>query len=101
MNTLFARDRVIVMTYLVVYIHQYHKIRPHEKTSGEICGLRGCSPRIIRSGDTVWIPPEEEHWHGAGPDTMMCHLAIQEALDGKVANWMEHVSDAEYSMSPM
>ena len=27
------------MTYLVVYIHQYHKIRPHEKTSGEICGL--------------------------------------------------------------
>ena len=39
MNTLFARDRVIVMTYLVVYIHQYHKISPHEKTSGEICGL--------------------------------------------------------------
>ena len=33
MNTLFARDRVIVMTYLVVYIHQYHKIRPHDETS--------------------------------------------------------------------
>ena len=66
-----------------------------------LAGLRGCSPRIIRSGDTVWIPPEEEHWHGAGPDTMMCHLAIQEALDGKVANWMEQVSDAEYSISPV
>lgn len=66
-----------------------------------LAGLRGRSPRIIRAGDTVWIPPGEEHWHGAGPDTMMCHLAIQEALDGKVANWMEHVSDTEYSMTPV
>src|SRR5438132_12442103 len=22
--------------------------------------------REIRSGDTVWIPPGEKHWHGAG-----------------------------------
>ena len=38
--------------------------------------------REIRPGDTVWIPPGEKHWHGAGPDTAMTHLAMQEALDG-------------------
>jgi len=26
----------------------------------------------------------------------MTHIAIQEALDGKVVNWMEKVSDEQY-----
>jgi quercetin dioxygenase-like cupin family protein len=50
----------------------------------------------IRAGDTVWIPPNEKHWHGASPDIGMVHIAIQEALDGKHITWMELVSDAEY-----
>jgi hypothetical protein len=37
-----------------------------------------------------------EHWHGAAPTTAMTHIAIQEALDGKVVDWMEHVSDEQY-----
>jgi hypothetical protein len=28
--------------------------------------------------------------------TPMTHIAIAEALDGKVADWMEHASDAQY-----
>jgi quercetin dioxygenase-like cupin family protein len=50
----------------------------------------------IRPGDVVWFPPGEKHWHGAGPTTAMTHIAIQEALDGEVVDWMEHVSDAQY-----
>lgn len=50
----------------------------------------------IRPGDTIWIPPGERHWHGAGPDTAMCHLAMQEAQDGKHIDWERHVTDAEY-----
>ena len=50
----------------------------------------------IRSGDVVWFPPGEKHWHGASPTTAMTHIAVQEALDGKVVDWMEHVSDAQY-----
>ena len=50
----------------------------------------------IRPGDTVWIPPNEKHWHGAGPETGMVHIAIQEAPDGKHVEWMELVTDAEY-----
>ena len=66
-----------------------------------LIGLRGEPPKRIRSGDTVWIPPGEEHWHGAGPDMMMCHLALQEADDqGQAADWLEHVSDADYSRAP-
>ena len=60
--------------------------------------LRNERPKIINVGDTVWIPPDEEHWHGASEDTSMEHIAIQEALDGKVANWLEQVSDADYSI---
>lgn len=50
----------------------------------------------IRMGDVVWFPPGEKHWHGAAPDTAMVHLAIQEALDGKAVDWLEHVSDEQY-----
>ncbi|MEO5712089.1 MAG: cupin domain-containing protein [Luteolibacter sp.] len=51
----------------------------------------------IRPGDVVWFPPGEKHWHGASPTTAMTHIAIQEAFEGKVVEWMQHVTDHEYS----
>jgi len=51
----------------------------------------------IRPGDVVQFAPGEKHWHGASPTTAVTHIAIQEALDGKAVEWMEHVSDAEYA----
>src|SRR3954451_3933382 len=53
----------------------------------------------IRAGDVVWCPAKERHWHGATSTTAMSHIAIQEALDGKVVEWMEKVSDDEYQAS--
>jgi 4-carboxymuconolactone decarboxylase len=53
--------------------------------------------QTIRTGDIVWIPPGVKHWHGATARTSMTHIAIQEALDGKVVDWMELVSDEQYS----
>jgi len=50
----------------------------------------------IRPGDVVRFAPGEKHWHGAAPDVAMTHIAIQEALDGKAVDWLEHVSDADY-----
>jgi quercetin dioxygenase-like cupin family protein len=52
--------------------------------------------RELRPGDTVWIPPGEKHWHGAGPTTSIVHLAMQEALDGKHVDWLEHVTQEQY-----
>ncbi|MFD1694798.1 (R)-mandelonitrile lyase [Roseibium aestuarii] len=50
----------------------------------------------IETGDIVWFEPGEKHWHGAAPDSAMTHTAIQEVKDGKVVDWMEHVSDDQY-----
>ena len=60
---------------------------------------KGEPVRVIRPGDVVWIPPGEKHWHGAAPTTGMVHIAMQEALDGSHVTWMEHVTDAEYSVA--
>ena len=61
---------------------------------------KGGPVREIRAGDTVWIPPGEKHWHGASPNNAMTHIAMQEALDGSYVTWMEHVTDAEYTVAP-
>lgn len=44
--------------------------------------------------------PGEEHWHGAAPDSMMVHVAMQEAVDGSAADWLEQVSEADYAAPP-
>jgi len=50
----------------------------------------------IHPGDVVWFEPAEKHWHGATSTNGMTHIAIQERLDGKVVEWLEHVTDEEY-----
>jgi quercetin dioxygenase-like cupin family protein len=50
----------------------------------------------VRPGDVVWFEPAEKHWHGAAATTAMTHIAIAEALDGKVVDWMEPVSAEQY-----
>ncbi|MBW4038556.1 MAG: cupin domain-containing protein [Acidobacteria bacterium] len=51
----------------------------------------------IYPGDVIWFAPNEKHWHGAAATTGMTHIAIQENLDGKVVDWMEHVTDKQYA----
>jgi quercetin dioxygenase-like cupin family protein len=51
----------------------------------------------IRPGDVVWFAPSEKHWHGAAPTTAITHIAIQERLNGKAVDWMEKVTDEQYS----
>ena len=64
-----------------------------------LMGLRNEAPQLIKAGDTVWIPPGEEHWHGASATNSMTHIAIQEALNGSVAEWLGKVSDGEYQLN--
>jgi len=54
----------------------------------------------IRPGDVVSFEPGEKHWHGASPTTAMTHIAIQESLDGRAVDWLEHVSDDQYQAQP-
>ncbi len=54
----------------------------------------------INAGDIIWCPPGQKHWHGATPTTAMTHIAVQEAKDGKVVDWMEKVTDEDYLAGP-
>jgi len=58
--------------------------------------MEGGPKEEIRSGDVVFIPARARHWHGATATSAMTHAAIAEALDGKVVDWMEKVSDEQY-----
>ena len=58
--------------------------------------LEGGPVERIDVGDVVWFPPGVKHWHGATATTGMTHIAIAESLDGKVVDWLEQVTDAQY-----
>jgi len=56
----------------------------------------GQSAQAIRPGDVVTIPPGVRHWHGAGPNGAMTHVAIAERHDGSAVTWQDHVGDPDY-----
>jgi quercetin dioxygenase-like cupin family protein len=69
----------------------------HVLTGTGLVQLDGQPVQEIHPGDTVSIAPDERHWHGAGPDTTMVHLALQEAdAQGVDVVWLEHVTDEDY-----
>ncbi|WP_138470399.1 cupin domain-containing protein [Poseidonocella sp. HB161398] len=64
------------------------------------CGRVGtCGGPVeeVRAGDTIWFGPGEKHWHGAGPDTGMTHVAVTEAENGSAVDWMEPVTEKEFA----
>jgi quercetin dioxygenase-like cupin family protein len=76
-------------------------IHPLEQTLIVTAGLglaqkEGGTAKEIWPGDVVWITAGVKHWHKASPTTSMTHIAIQEKLDGKAAEWLEKVSDEQY-----
>jgi quercetin dioxygenase-like cupin family protein len=73
--------------------HTHHQGQVLVVTAGEgRARARDGSGGKLAAGDVVWIPPGEEHWHGAGPDSYMLHLAI--SLGGH--DWLDPVTDEEY-----
>jgi quercetin dioxygenase-like cupin family protein len=63
-----------------------------------LCQRRGGPLETIGPGDRVFFEPGEEHWHGAAPNRLMTHVAIQEADEGgSPVSWGEHVTDEEYA----
>lgn len=51
----------------------------------------------IRPGDVIVCPPGVKHWHGAAPTSAMTHLAVTGSVDGKSVQWLEKVTDEQYS----
>ena len=66
-------------------------------TSGVgLTGTRDGKIVKFKAGDTVWCPPDIDHWHGATPDSPMTHLVITGVLNGKNVIWKEKVTDEQY-----
>ncbi len=57
----------------------------------------GKPARELKAGDVVNIPPEVKHWHGAAKDSWFSHIAISVPAEGASTEWLEKVSDKEYS----
>ena len=57
----------------------------------------GKPARELHPGDVVNIPPEVKHWHGAAPDSWFAHLAVEVPSENGSNEWLEPVSDEEYS----
>ncbi|MBO1268600.1 (R)-mandelonitrile lyase [Arthrobacter cavernae] len=62
-----------------------------------LVGTRDGTVILMRPGVTVHTPPGEEHWHGAVPESLMCHLAMGEHDNGQSATWLEPVTDLDYA----
>jgi quercetin dioxygenase-like cupin family protein len=59
--------------------------------SGVVCTRAGAS-QLITAGDVIWAPPNEEHWHGAAPESFMVHTAITFGASERTAD----VTDGDY-----
>lgn len=61
----------------------------------------GGQKQAIKPGDVIWTPPGVKHWHGATDASTMTHIAIQDSVDGRPVDWLEHVTDEQYLRSHM
>lgn len=57
----------------------------------------GKDARVLKKGDVVQIPPDVKHWHGAAPDIWFSHIAISTNVQKGDVEWLEPVTDEEYS----
>ena len=56
-------------------------------------GKEGEAPQRVRAGDTIWIAPNERHWHGATASTLMSHTTTTIGA----TEFHEAVTEAEYA----
>jgi quercetin dioxygenase-like cupin family protein len=66
------------------------------------CQRAGGPVLELHPGDRVFFEPGESHWHGAAPNRLMVHVAIQEAGEDGASpvTWGEAVTDEQYAVEP-
>ena len=50
----------------------------------------------FEEGETVWCPPDTDHWHGATREAPMTHLVITGSKNDENVIWKEKVTDATF-----
>ncbi|TQD25070.1 cupin domain-containing protein [Methanolobus vulcani] len=51
----------------------------------------------LHEGSFIYIPPEVKHWHGAKADSWFSHIALEIPGENTQNEWLEPVSDEEFS----
>ena len=59
--------------------------------------IEGEPIQVLHKGDVVQCPPHTRHWHGASPNTGMQQLYIVPNTEKGVVDWMEPVTDEQYT----
>jgi quercetin dioxygenase-like cupin family protein len=94
-----ATDEVMVNT---VFFEPGARTHWHRHGAGQLLIVTAGSGHVrsrdgsgaaIRTGDTVWIPPGEEHWHGADATSLLVHTAVSLGS----TDWLDAVTDAQYT----
>lgn len=57
---------------------------------------RGKPAQALKKGDTVNIPEDIEHWHGASAQSSFVHIAITNYKNEENVIWLNPVTDDEY-----
>ena len=57
----------------------------------------GKPARRLKKGDTVNIPANVKHWHGAAPDSWFQHIALEAPGTEQSNEWCEPVDDRAYA----
>ena len=58
--------------------------------------IKGQPIDVIRKGDVVKCPPDEDHWHGASKDSSMSHIYLVPNTEKGIVEWKDPVTDEEY-----
>ncbi len=58
-----------------------------------VVATREGEAREVGSGDLVWSEPDEQHWHGAVPDSLLVHTAVSHGA----TQWYDEVAEADYA----
>ena len=58
---------------------------------------KGKPVQLLHEGNVIKILPGVVHWHGASPDNEMTHLAINTNTQKGIVEWLQKVTDEEYS----
>src|ERR1700761_1863135 len=51
------------------------------------CQREGAPVQEIRPGDRVFFEPGENHWHGAAPNRLTTHIAMQDSGENGPVVW--------------
>ena len=51
----------------------------------------------FEAGSVINVLPGVKHWHGASPDALMIHTAIGINTEKGIVNWLEPVTDEQYT----